>query len=186
MFEKFREALESVLDAAARPDHRDALRAMHDAVIEAKTSLRMMEDGLGKTQKALDHEKKQLDDAVRRGDLARKIDDTETVEIAETYTVKHRERVDVLERKLTAQREELVLAHRELQDMKTKLQTARNQIPQAASDRIESAWREIESAGGTRPGLGLEDEILEATFSQAQKEAAAQAKLDQLKKKMGR
>jgi len=72
--------------------------------------------------------------------------------------------------------------------MREQFKKARNQpgLEGDASDRIESAWRNIESAGGTRPELDLKDELLRSQLDAAAKEAAANEQLRQLKKKMGR
>ena len=70
VFEKFKEALDSVLDSASRPDDRDVLRNMRAAVIEAKTSLGLMTEAIEKTANRLQRERTQLADAERRGQLA--------------------------------------------------------------------------------------------------------------------
>jgi len=158
MFEKLRETIEAIL-AAATPagDARDVVARMHDAVIEARTSLMEMSDQLSDIERRLEKELQKLEDAERRGKLADGIGDRETVEVAEEFAAKHRERAAVLTRKLDAQRAELALAEREFGQMREQFKKARNQrgLEGDASDRIESAWRNIESAGGTRPELDL-------------------------------
>lgn len=186
MFEKLREALESALDAATRPDGGQRLRGMHQAVIEAKTSLRLMEEGIEKTAKQLENERAQFKDAERRGQMAKDIGDGETAEIAETFVTKHRERASILERKLVAQQEEFTLAQREVNEMKEQLKSARANLSGPAAAGMDAAWREIESTVGPTSDPDLADEVLRHQFDRAQREAAAQAKLEQLKKKMGK
>ena len=189
MFEKLRETIEAILDAATPAgDARDVVARMHDAVIEARTSLMEMSDQLSDTERRLVKERQKLEDAERRGKLADGIGDRETVEVAEEFAAKHRERVAVLTRKLDAQRAELALAEREFGQMRVQFKKARNQrgLESDASDRIESAWQNIESAGGTRPELDLKDELLRSQLDTAAKEAAANEQLRRLKKKMGR
>lgn len=189
MFEKLRETIEAIL-ATATPagDARDVVARMHDAVVEARTSLMEMGDQLSDTERRLDKERQKLEDAERRGKLADGIGDKETVEVAEEFAAKHRERVAVLTSKLDAQRAELALAEREFVQMREQFKKARGQrgLEGDASDRIESAWRNIESAGGTRPELDLKDELLRSQLDAAAKEAAANEQLRRLKKKMGR
>ena len=91
----------------------------------------------------------------RRGRLAADLPDRETVTLAERYAARHRERVGVLERKLAVQRDELLLAEREVAEMMAEYRAAR---PGAASASVEAAWRDLQAAGGERPGSGLEDE----------------------------
>ncbi len=189
VFEKLRETIEAIL-AAATPagDARDVVARMHDAVVEARTSLMEMSDQLSDTERRLDKERQKLEDAERRGKLADGIGDKETVEVAEEFAAKHRERATVLTRKLDAQRAELALAEREFAQMREQFKKARNQrgLEGDASDRIESAWWNIGSAGGTRPELDLKDELLRSQLDTAAKEAAANEQLRQLKKKMDR
>ena len=85
----------------------------------------------------------------------------------------------MLERKLTAQREELALAERELAEMQTQLKSAG-----VGDHNAEQAWRDIESAGGSRPGTDLQDELLKSDLDRSAREAAAARQLEELKKKM--
>lgn len=188
MFERLKEALDAVLDAATPPgDSRDVIHKMHEAVVETRVALDSMRDGIAVTEQKLAAERKHLDDAERRGRMATEIGDQETARIAEQYMAKHGERLLVLEHKLTAEREEFQLAEREFNEMREKLRTARDtHSPSDANTRIESAWRDIEAAGGTRPDTDLNDELLRSKFDRAASEARAEEQLRQLKKKMGR
>jgi HAMP domain-containing protein len=187
VLDKLREAIESVLDGVGRPDRDGSLRLMHEAVVEARVALDAMAEAILKTEKHLTEERSHLDDAVRRGRLAGEIDDHETVEVADRYAAKHREHLTILERKLEAQRGELELAKREFGEMREQLQAARANRPQAdASDRLEAAWREIETAGGSRTRIDADDDRLRSEVDRAAREAAAEAQLERLKKKMGR
>ena len=110
-----------------------------------------MREALAATERELAVERKQLEDAERRGRLAAAVPDPETVAIAERYAARHRERVAVLERKIVVQRDELVLAERELAEMSAKRQRATAGQP---SESVAAAWRDLESAGATPPGRG--------------------------------
>jgi HAMP domain-containing protein len=187
VFERLKEALDAVLDAATpASDSRDVIHKMHEAVVETRVALDSMRDGIAVTERRLAVERKHLDDAERRGRMAAEIGDQETAQIAEQYTAKHGERLLVLEHKLTAEREEFQLAEREFNEMREKLRRAREHSPSDTSGRIESAWRDIEAAGGTRPETDLNDELLRSKFDRAASEARAEEQLRQLKKKMGR
>jgi hypothetical protein len=188
MFDRLRDALEAMLDAATPAgDPRDVVRKMHAAVLDTKVALASMRDGLAETERALRLEQKHLDDAERRGGMAQSIGDTETVEIAQQYATKHRERIVVLEHKLAAQHEELRLGEREFDEMREKLKLARDRggVASDAGGHLESALREVEDAVGDRGSERLDD-ALNANLDRAAREARAQAQLEALKKKMGR
>ena len=85
----------------------------------------------------------------------------------------------MLERKLAAQREELALAQRELDDMQSQLKAAASAQPST-----EGAWRDLQEAGGARPGMDLQDELLKSDIDRAAREETAARQLEELKKKM--
>lgn len=186
MFERLRDSLRAALDAATPPgDLRDLARLMREAVVEAKVAVQEIREARGRTERELAAERQRLADAERRGRLAGEIQDAETVEIAGRYATKHRERVAVLEQKLAAQQAELALAERDLAEMHAQLKTAEQGRPHAQAERsTEAAWRDIQAAGGARPGTDLQDELLKADMDRVQREAAAERQLEELKKKM--
>ena len=157
--------------------------ALREALVEAKLGLEMMRESLGATERELVSERKQLDDAERRGRLAGQVLDVETVSVAERFAGRHRERVAVLERKLAVQRDELTLGERELEEMAAQYRASG--LPDADAS-LRAAWREIEAAGGTRPETDLESELLRAQTERRLMEEAVEAQLAHLKKKLGK
>jgi len=158
---------------------------MREAVVEAKVAVSEIQDAIARTDRELGLERQRLADAERRGRLAGEIQDHETVSVAERFTTKHRERINILERKLAAQREELALAERELGEMQAQLKSAERDRPAMEGDRsTEHAWRDMQSGGGARPGMDLQDELLKSDMDRAAREAAAARQLEELKKKM--
>jgi len=151
--------------------------------VEAKLGLDRMRESLGATERELVAERKQLDDAERRGRLAAQVSDAETVVVAERFAGRHRERVAMLERKLAVQRDELMLGERELEEMAAQYRASGR--PEADAN-LRAAWREIEAAGGTRPDTDLESELLRAQTERRLMEEAVEAQLAQLKKKLGK
>jgi hypothetical protein len=186
LFERLRDAFRAALDAATPPgDLRDLARQMREAVIEAKVAVQEMREALVRTQGELTLERQRLADAERRGRLAAEIQDQETVTVAERFATKHRERAQVLERKLAAQQEEVALTERDMVEMQGQLKSAEKDRATVEGDRsTERAWREVQSAGGARPGMDLQDELLKSQMDRAAREAAAQEQLEALKKKM--
>ena len=160
---------------------------LRDAVVEAKAAVSQMRDLLAASERDLATERRQLEDAERRGRLAADIADTETATVAERFAARHRERVGVLERKIAVQREELELAGRELEEMMTEFRAVQHgRSPRSAPTASERAWRDIEAAGGSRPETDLEGDLLKARADQRLHEAAVEAQLAHLKKKLGK
>lgn len=173
--------LDRLLRQHSRPDPRARAAALREALLEAKVGVSTMRSALVSTERELAGERRQLADAERRGRLAAEVPDTETVSLAERFAARHRERVAVLERKLVVQRDELVLVEREVAEMLAEYRAAR---PGAPFESVEAAWRDLEGAGGERPGTGLDDDG-RAEADRKLKEAV-EAQLAFLKKKLGK
>jgi hypothetical protein len=186
LFERLRDALRAALDAATPPgDLRDLARQMREAVVEAKLAVEDTRAATARTERELADERRRLADAERRGRLAAEIQDGETVEVARRFAVKHRERVTVLEHKRAALVEELALYERELADMQAQLVRAERDRPLTEAERaVERAWRDLQAAGGARPGADVRDALLKSEMDRAAREAAADRQLKELKKKM--
>jgi len=181
VFESLKARLDRLLREHTRPDPRARAAALREALLEAKVGVSTMRTALVSTERELAGERRQLADAERRGRLAAEVPDSETVSLAERFAARHRERVAVLERKLVVQRDELVLAEREVAEILAEYRAAR---PGASLDSLEAAWRDLEAAGGERPGTGLEDDG-RAEADRKLKEAV-EAQLAFLKKKLGK
>jgi len=186
VFERLRDALHAALAAATPPgDLRDLARQMREAVVDAKVAVRELEDALARADGELAAERRRLADAERRGRLAAEIQDGETVAVAARFAAKHRQRVAVLERKTAAQRDEVALTQRELLEMQQQLRAAEHGRPAAEAERSsERAWRELDAAGGVRPETDLQFDLLKSQMDRAARDAAAQQRLDELKKRM--
>jgi len=188
VFERLRDALRAALDAATPPGNlRDLARQMREAVVEAKVSVQETSEAVSRAGGELAVERQRLADAERRGRLAAEIQDQETVTVAGRFAAKHRERVGVLERKLAALNDELALYERELADMQAQLARVERDRPLTEAERsAERAWRDLQEAGGVRPGGGtdLQDELLKSDLDRTAREAAADQQLRELKKKM--
>jgi hypothetical protein len=182
VFESIKARLDRFIREHTRSDPRARAAALREAILEAKVGVSTMRRALEATERELVLEQRQLADAERRGRLAAEVPDAETVALAERFATRHRERVTVLEHKLVVQREELALAEREVAEMLGEYRGAR---PGAGSDSIETAWRDLETAGGERPGSGLDEDVGRAEKDRKLKEAV-EAQLEFLKKKMGK
>lgn len=178
MFESFRARLDRLFaEQGGRPDARAYAAGLHDAVVEARAAVSGMRDALTRSERELVLERRQLEDAERRGRLAADIPDAETVAVAERFAARHRERSEVLERKLAVQRDELAMAEREVAEMTAQLREAKlGRVPGAAP----------RPAAAPDAVLDAESDLMAARAERALHEAAVEAQLAHLKKKLGR
>lgn len=182
MFESLKARLERLFREHTRSDPRARAALLREALLEAKVGVGAMRSALEATERELALERRQLADAERRGRLAAELPDAETAGLAERFASRHRERVAVLERKLAVQRDELALAEREVADMLQEYRTAR---PGDRFDSIDAAWRDLEAAGGGRPGMSPDDDQVREEADRKLKDAV-EAQLAFLKKKLGK
>ncbi len=188
VFKRLRDALEAALASATPPeDLFDLAGRMRVALIEARAGLGRMREDLEKTERELAAVQGEMGTAERRRALAAEINDAETVQVADGYIARHRERALVLERKAGAQREEIALAERDVAEMSGQLEEVTKRRGTIDAERSSAgAWASLGRAGVDRPELDAEQEALKARMDRAAREAAADAKLEELKKRMGK
>jgi phage shock protein A len=100
------------------------LSAMRREMVDARAALPLYEEHQRAAEAELVREQRALQDAVRRGGLAEKINDAETVRIAAEFAERHRKRVAVLEEKVRAARAERELRAQEVDDMMRRYKEA--------------------------------------------------------------
>lgn len=185
MFENLKSAVQDLLSGRVAPgDRRAAIADMKRALVLAKMGIADLGDGIEVTRQRLKTERGQLETAQRRKALAEGISDAETVALAGKFITQHAERIAVLERKLEAQEAEAALTERDYDDMVKALKSA---------DRGVGSGATAESRGPTDGELGLPDDAplrseldaLSRKRTRSDADAAADAKLEELKKKMG-
>ena len=188
MFKRLREALEAALASATPPaDLYDLAGRMREALIEARAGLGQMRDALAATERELAALQTEITTAQRRRELAAGIEDRETVEVADRYLARNRERAAVLEKKVTAQREEVALAERDTAEMAAQLDEVTKRRGGIDSERSSrAAWSALGRAGVDRPELDAEQEALKTRMDRAAREADADAKLEELKRRLGK
>lgn len=191
VFESFRKSLNDLLDRATPPEERRAVAArMRDTLVQAKMGLGDLRDALVQSRKRLEAERQELETVRRRRALAEKIADHETVGIATKYEALHAERVDVLTRKVEAQEGELAIAEREVEEMSAELRAALSGAgtvpPSGIADAGATARRETEAA--LDPDGAIRDELdsLARARTRAEREAEAERRLEELKRRMGK
>lgn len=171
-------------------ERREILHRMRDTLVQAKVGIEEMREALARSKQRLEIERRELDTVRRRKGLAANINDAETVQIAEKYEQMYVERVEVLERKVAAQENELTLADRDVAEMTRELRLASSgATPPAGGDaqRMRDAQAEAEAVTGeSSAAVGEEIDSLRRARSRAEREADATRKLEELKRRMGK
>ena len=185
MFDSFRQSLEDLMNRATPPEERREIAVrMRATLVQAKSGVHDMRDALSKARVQLAAEERELATVRRRKQLAEDIGDKETVDIAARYEHVHAERAEIVRRKVAAQEAELALVEREVETMSSELKAvlAGTGTPSSAPS-IDS-----DSAEGqpSDPGaLGEEFDALRRSRDRTQREADADRRLEELKRRMG-
>ncbi|MES2522909.1 MAG: hypothetical protein V4617_09450 [Gemmatimonadota bacterium] len=187
MFDQLRDSLRSLSGRLPPEERRRVTSAMRDAMIHAKVSLQDLRDGIATTEGRLAKERAELDTVRRRQGLAAGIGDQETVAVAERFAAQHAERVLMLETKLMSQQQELTVAERELDDMSAQLRMAISGLDSNMGGHEAAAQREVEALldDSVEGGTGSR-ESAPARRSRAEREADAEDRLAELKRRMGK
>lgn len=181
VFEKLRRSLHELLDTVPNPvDARASLGRMRETLVQARVGLAELREGVAESRRQLEAKRSELETVRRRKGQAVAISDAETVRVAERYEGVLAERVAILERKVEAQDAELRLAESEVEAMTAELRGAIGSVPpppRTAADPLADPAREA-----------VEQELahLERTRTRASREADADARLAEMKRKMGK
>jgi len=208
IFRRSVEAFRSELNAMEPEDQvAELLMAMRRELVAARAALPEYEAELSRSRSELARERDALAQCERRGALAARIDDHETVRIAEEFATRHRTRIGVLEQKVAASGAELVLRRDEADEMRRRYQEADvNRFALLAQLRRSAAKEGMRAAGD--PGAGpsadfsrMEERVErgahyadaleeldepDAAASGPTREAAVEERLRELKRRMGR
>lgn len=135
MFEELRAAFRQAIDNFNRELHRDRipdtvdelLKGMQRQLVDVRTQLSELEEQIERARAEADHEAEQAEACRRREEMARRIEDTETAELAGEYGERHTKRQALLEKKISALEEELAFRRKDAEEMLAKIQEARAQ-----------------------------------------------------------
>jgi len=150
-------------------------RAMQREFNAAQGALDKLDGEIRRTRREAGDERENERICRRREDMARRIDDDETVRIAVEFATRHAERAAILERKLEVLVEERALVERDLDGMKDVL-AEQGVRPSVSSGRAETVREIIE-----------ERERENRDFTRLEREAREQAaaeRLEELKRRM--
>jgi phage shock protein A len=162
----------------------DLLLAMRREMVDTRAALPLLEDAVRGAEAELERERRALADTERRGALAEKIDDAETVRVAAEFAEKHRRRVAVLEDKVKAARAEHALRVDEVQDMTRRYKEAdANRFTLLGELRREGVNARIDGAMGRGPrpaGAGASQDDFDRAASRIDDRAAYADALEEL------
>lgn len=133
MFEDLRAAFRQAVENFNRELHRDRvpetvdalLKGMQRELVDTRALVSDLEAQIERARKEAQHEAEQAEACRRREEMARRIEDTETADLAAQYGERHRKRHELLEQKIAALDEELAFRRRDAEDMMARLKEAR-------------------------------------------------------------
>jgi hypothetical protein len=188
MFDSFRQTLRDLMDRATPPEERRAgLARMKQTLVTARMGLDDLRGGVAITRQRLEVERRELETVRRRKGLAAGINDGETVALAEKYEAHHAERVAVLARKLEAQEAELAIADRDVAEMSAELKSAMlGATPAGTPLGRDAAAAAADAASGDSSRVAEEIDAMARARARSEREADAERRLAELKRRMGK
>lgn len=188
MFESFRQSLRDLMDRATPPEERRAgLSRMKETLVMARMGLDDLRAGVKVTRQRIESERRELETMRRRKGLAAGINDAETLALAEKYEAHHAERVEVLTRKLSAQEEELAIGERDVAEMTAALKQAMLGAPASGAGSLrDEASAEADAVIDDSRGIAEELDALGRARARSDREADAEQRLAELKRRMGK
>ena len=215
MFENLRRAFREAVDNFNRELERDAvpeavdglIRGMQKEAVATKAGLEGLKEQLARARKRAEAEAREVKVCRRREELARKIGDTGTAEVAAEFAEKHAARQRVLSDKAKAIEAEIRLYEAEYAEMLAQIKKARaNRSAMAAQagrtkarDSVRGADdlfgeldRMADKIGDTEAGADVGGSLFDDTrefdqeLERSRREEAIDSRLDELKRRMGR
>ena len=165
--QNFERELRANDQAFASPSQK--AHAMRRDLNAARTALNRLQADLAQARKDLTAEEESEQTARRRAEMAQRIEDADTVRIANEFAERHAQRATILRRKVEVLQDELGMRQDELSVME------------------QQAAAELEEIEARRTADLLEREKQDADFRQMErlrKEKDAEARLEELKKRM--
>jgi hypothetical protein len=189
MFDELRDTLRTFSGRLDPDERRRMSTGMRDALVHAKLGLQELRHALAQTETRLAAERSELETVRRRQGYAADIQDAETVAVAERFAQQHADRVAVLESKRQVQQQELALAEREYDDMSNELRRILSGVhPQGASPDVQAA-REVDALLADDPAsapAAPDDRVMPPRRTRAEREADADARLAEMKRRFGK
>jgi DNA repair exonuclease SbcCD ATPase subunit len=181
MFEDLRDAFQEALDNFNKELSRDnvsgtadqMLAGMKGELASEKAQVSGLEDQITKTIEHIERLSDEVATARRREEMAREIDDNETVKLAAEFATKAEGYITVLQKKRTALEEELVFRARTVEEMYAQFNAAREKRDSLTATTGRTDAREsISAANDLFSQFDRMAEAIEGTKAEAE---AAQA-----------
>ncbi|HSM35399.1 MAG TPA: hypothetical protein VK837_03295 [Longimicrobiales bacterium] len=154
-------------------DGHPQIRVMQRELASARGELRRLADERVRYRNRRAHEREQEEICLRRERMAREIEDEETAEIAGRYAARHRERADILARRVDLIEQEESLLGRDVEEMEAALLEVRER-PDSLGD-----------AAPTGVGAGPDPDAADfGRLEDERRERAAEERLEELKRRM--
>ena len=191
MFEQLRASLRTLLEnAPSSTDRRAVLTDLKQALVHARMGVDDLRSGVEAARTKAAAARAELETIQRRKSLAAQIGDAETVSVAERFENLQTERVEVLAHKLDAQERELAFAEREVAEMSADF---RREVAGVGSgtvgtgpDHDRAAAAELDAVLGVDSALREDIDAQRRADARTQRSADADARLAELKRRMGK
>lgn len=185
MFEDLRAAFRQAVENFNRELHRDRvpetvdalLKGMQRELVDTRALVSDLEAQIERARKEAQHEADQAEACRRREEMARRIEDTETADLAAQYGERHRKRHELLEQKISALEEELSFRRRDADDMMARLKEARAEREGLTAQAGRASARD---SLGEADDLFSELDRMAEKIEGTQREADAAESLDEL------
>lgn len=155
---------------------------MREALVDAKVGLSQSRAARDAAAAQLERERTELATVKRRGQLAAGINDAETVKLAAEYELKHSERILVLERKHAALEQEVALVEREMVEMTAQLKQLVSGVDTGAAPTSDPTEDPLDPDRANISEL----DALRRSADRSARDADADARLAELKRRMGK
>jgi phage shock protein A len=154
MFDDLRAAFREALDNFNKELSRDQvpetvdrlLGGMKSEIVDEKAEVAGLEDQLEKTRAQIKRVSEEESTARRREEMARRIEDIETANLAAKYAAKHQSYREVLEHKASALQEEVAFRQRTVEEMYARFHEAEGKRDALTATTGRSGARESISA----------------------------------------
>ena len=166
-----------VSSSSGSSSSRRQLAEMKQTLAMARVARDDVRKACAASRQKLEAARAELATILRRGELARQIDDTETVAVAERFAETQRSTVALLERKVSVQDDELALAEQTVAQMEAELRgvTGIGPTPSAGA-----------GAAADAPDSDRPDAADYRPLDDAARAQSAEERLAELKRRMGR
>lgn len=158
---------------------------MKQTLALARLARNDLREAAGRSAERLAAARAELATIERRGELARQIDDHETVAVAERFAETQRATIALLERKTAVSRDELALSEQTVSEMEAELRgvTGIGPMPNVAGASGATPGATPGAAPDGAPGVDASDF---RGLDDAARAQAADERLAELKRRMGR